>query len=168
MDAESGNKWATSKGGNPLWTRPDGKTWREQAKEWGVKHESNCVCVPAADFDNDGDLDLLLVNFYSNVVLYRNNTNDKNWLRVKAVGSKSNRDGIGAKVSVYAEGGAKQLVGFREIQSGLGLRPVVAAGGPLRFGEDAGGQLPHRGVLPGDEEASREGEGQAGSAPRRA
>lgn len=120
VDAESGNKWATSKGGNPLWTRPDGKTWREAAKEWGVKHEGNCVCVPAADFDNDGDLDLLLVNFYSNVVLYRNNTNDTNWLRVKAVGSKSNRDGIGAKVSVYAEAGAKKLVGFREIQSGSG------------------------------------------------
>jgi hypothetical protein len=74
----------------------------------------------AADFDNDGDLDLLLVNFYSNLVLYRNDTNNRSWLRVKPVGSKSNRDGIGAKVWVYAEGGAKKLVGFREVQSGSG------------------------------------------------
>ena len=117
VDAESGNQWATSKGGNPLYTRSDGATWKDQAKEWGIKHEANCVCVPAVDFDNDGDLDLLLINFYSNVVLYRNNTDDKNWLRVKAVGTKSNPDGIGAKISVYAK---DKLVGYRQIHSGAG------------------------------------------------
>src|SRR5205085_5938144 len=110
-------RWATSKGGNPLWTRPDGKTWTEVSKDWGVRFEGNCVCVPAADFDNDGDLDLLLVNFYSNVVLYRNETNDSSWLRVKAVGTKSNRDGIGAQVRVLD---GKKLVGYRHIQSGSG------------------------------------------------
>jgi hypothetical protein len=117
VDAESGNQWATSKGGNPLYTRADGKTWQEQAGAWGIKHVANCVCVPAVDFDNDGDLDLLLVNFYSNVVLYRNETNDRNWLRVKAVGTKSNPDGIGAKVSVFA---GDRLVGSRQIHSGAG------------------------------------------------
>ncbi len=117
VDAESGNRWATSKGGNPLWTRPDGKTWREAAKEWGIKYEGNCVCVPAVDFDGDGDLDLLLVNFYSNVVLYRNETNDRNWLRVRAEGKKSSRDGIGARVRVFA---GDRLVGYRQIQSGAG------------------------------------------------
>ena len=117
----TGNKFATHKGGNPLWTRPDGSTWKEVGKAWGVNHEANCVCVAAADFDNDGDLDLLLVNFYTNAVLYRNNTNDKNWLRVKAVGSKSNLDGIGAQVSVFAsQGDKKTLAGFRQIQSGSG------------------------------------------------
>lgn len=121
VDAESGNRWATSKGGNPLWTRPDGKTWREASKAWGIRHEANCVCVPAADFDGDGDLDLLLVNFYSQPVLYRNETNDKNWLRVRAAGNKSSRDGIGAKVFVYTmESGQKKLAGYRQIQSGAG------------------------------------------------
>jgi hypothetical protein len=121
VDAESGNQWATSKGGNPLWTRPDGKAWQEAGKMWGIKHEANCVCIVAADFDNDGDLDLLLVNFYSNVVLYRNDTNDHNWLKVKPVGTRSNRDGIGAKVFVYTDdGGGRRLVGFRHIQSGAG------------------------------------------------
>jgi enediyne biosynthesis protein E4 len=117
IDAESGDKWATSKGGNPLWTRPDGKAWQERSAAWGVAHKANCVCVPAADFDNDGDLDLLLVNFYSNVVLLRNNTDDKNWLRVKAVGTRSSRDGIGAQVSVYT---GEKLIGTRHIHSGAG------------------------------------------------
>jgi hypothetical protein len=119
VDAESGNRWATSKGGNRLWTRPDGKTWRDVSKDWGVHHEANCVCVAAADFDNDGDLDLLLVNFYSQPVLYRNETNDKSWLRVRAIGKKSSRDGIGARVSVFTTRG-KKLVGFRQIHSGAG------------------------------------------------
>ena len=117
---ESGNKWATSKGGNPLYTRDIDGRWQERAKEWGIKHEANCVCVPAVDFDNDGDLDLLLINFYSNVVLYRNETDDSSWLRVKPVGTRSSRDGIGAKVWAYAEGAPKKLVGFRHVQWGSG------------------------------------------------
>jgi hypothetical protein len=121
VDAESGNQWATSKGGNPLWTRPDGKTWQEVSKGWGVRHEANCVCCPAVDFDNDGDLDLLLINFYTQPVLLRNETNDKNWLRVRAQGTRSSRDGIGAKVSVFhMEGERKILVGYRQIHSGAG------------------------------------------------
>ena len=67
------------------------------------------------------DLDLLLVNFYKNVVLYRNNTNDKNWLKVKPVGVKSNLDGIGAQVRLFrTQGNKRTLVGFRHIQAGAG------------------------------------------------
>ena len=117
----SGNRFATHKGGNPLWTRRDKKRWVEVRKDWKTGFEGNCVCVPAADFDNDGDLDLLLINFYKNAVLYRNNTNGKSWLRVKPVGVKSNLDGIGAQVRLYRmQAGRKTLVGSRHVQSGVG------------------------------------------------
>ena len=39
---------------------------------------------------------------------------------MRAVGKRSSRDGIGAKVYVYPEKGLSKLVGFRQIQSGSG------------------------------------------------
>ena len=149
VDAESGNKWATSKGGNPLWTRPDGKTWQEVSKAWGIRHEANCVCVagrrlrqrrrprPAA-----GQL------LFAAVVLYRNDTNDKNWLRVKAVGTKSSRDGIGAKVSRLHERGRAEEAGRLSADPvGFGLLPLFAAGGALRPGQEPA-RLSCRGQFP--------------------
>lgn len=77
--------------------------------------------VPAADLDNDGDLDLVLIRFYSQPVILRNETNDKNWLRVRSTGTLSSQDGIGTKVSLFSVvGGKKQLIGFRQIHSGAG------------------------------------------------
>jgi len=52
VDAESGNKWATSKGGNPLWTRV-GEDWKEVGKAADVRYEGNCVCVPTLGIDRE-------------------------------------------------------------------------------------------------------------------
>jgi enediyne biosynthesis protein E4 len=54
-----------------------------------------------ADIDNDGDLDLLLTTNNGAARLLRNDNGNKNdMLRVKVVGTRSNRDGIGAKLTV--------------------------------------------------------------------
>ena len=51
------------------------------------------------DFDNDGDLDLLITSNNGPARLLRNdNANQNDLVRVKTVGTKANRDGIGAKV----------------------------------------------------------------------
>ncbi|MGH9875530.1 MAG: CRTAC1 family protein [Pyrinomonadaceae bacterium] len=53
------------------------------------------------DIDNDGDLDLLITSNNGPARLLRNeNANQNDLLRVKTVGSRSNRDGIGAKVTL--------------------------------------------------------------------
>jgi hypothetical protein len=52
------------------------------------------------DIDNDGDLDLVLMANNGQARLLRNdNANQNDMLRVKTIGTRSNRDGIGAKVT---------------------------------------------------------------------
>ena len=60
------------------------------------------------DFDRDGDLDVLLATNNGPAVLYRNDGGNRNhWLQLKLVGSKSNRDGIGAVARVSSAGGSQ-------------------------------------------------------------
>ncbi|MBM3813140.1 MAG: CRTAC1 family protein [Acidimicrobiia bacterium] len=52
------------------------------------------------DFDNDGDIDVLVVNMHEPPSLLRNDlSGNRNWLQVKLEGVKSNRDAIGARVT---------------------------------------------------------------------
>jgi hypothetical protein len=60
-----------------------------------------------ADFDNDGDLDLVITANNGPARLLRNdNANQNDVLRLKLIGSKSNRDAIGAKVTLTSASGA--------------------------------------------------------------
>ena len=53
------------------------------------------------DYDNDGDTDLLVTQLNDKVTLLRNeNRTSNNWLRLKLIGTRSNRDGIGARVTL--------------------------------------------------------------------
>jgi hypothetical protein len=69
------------------------------------------------DYDNDGDLDLFVVNNAGTPRLYRNDFGGSNrWLRVETVGTDSNRDGIGAIVAVWLDVAAAPQI--REISAG--------------------------------------------------
>jgi hypothetical protein len=56
-----------------------------------------------ADYDNDGDLDILVNNNGQPAQLLRNDGGNANhWLEILLIGTKSNRDGVGARVKVTA------------------------------------------------------------------
>ena len=58
-----------------------------------------------ADYDGDGDLDVLVTTNNGPARLLRNDGgNRNNWLRVVAIGGPSNRDAIGARVQLFIDG----------------------------------------------------------------
>jgi len=81
--------------------------FREVAAEVGGEFDQPKVGrgLAYADFDRDGDLDLLLTTNNGPAYLYRNDQLSGNRsIRFRLVGTKSNRDGIGAMVRVSAGG----------------------------------------------------------------
>ena len=61
--------------------------------------------LAVGDFDRDGDLDLLLTTNHGPAYLYRNDkVNSNRSIRFRLVGTKSNRDAIGATVRIFNQG----------------------------------------------------------------
>lgn len=80
---------------------------------------------PCGDFDNDGRLDLFLVNWFSgnHSRLLRNVSPAGHWLQVEVVGRRMNRMGIGAQVRIFRAGKLGEpsaLLGFQETGTGYG------------------------------------------------
>lgn len=73
-------------------------------------------CAATADFDGDGRLDLVLNNFNDRCFLYRNEFPQRNFAEFRLVGTKSNRDAIGAVATLH--GGRRRMV--RQVQSSGG------------------------------------------------
>ncbi|MBA2604291.1 MAG: CRTAC1 family protein, partial [Acidobacteria bacterium] len=68
-----------------------------------------------ADFDNDGDVDVIVNNVHETPNLYRLDLREpKNWLAVRLVGVASNRSAIGARVRLTAGG----LTQVEEVRGG--------------------------------------------------
>ena len=85
------------------------------------------------DFDNDGDLDILIMNQNEPPTLLRNDAPKQNhWLKVRLEGTKSNRSAIGARV-VARYGSPGHLKA--QAQAVLSQASYVSANDPrLHFG----------------------------------
>ena len=67
------------------------------------------------DYDNDGDVDILINPVNAAPELLRcDSTNQNGWITIKAVGVKTNRDGIGARIKCVTEDGTQ----IDEVRSG--------------------------------------------------
>src|SRR6202020_1186448 len=83
--------------------------------------------LATADFDNDGDLDIAINIRGDYPELLRNDGgNDNHFLEVLLIGTKSNRDGIGASLKLTAEG-------FVHVEQAKGGMSYMSANDPRIF-----------------------------------
>jgi hypothetical protein len=88
-----------------------------------------------ADYDNDGDLDVLVSNNGQAPQLLRNDGgNRKHWVEVRLIGTRSNRDGIGARI-LLSSGGRVQV---DEAKGGMSYQSAHDPRMHFGLGESAG------------------------------
>ncbi|MGA2077411.1 MAG: CRTAC1 family protein, partial [Terriglobia bacterium] len=110
------------------WTEPNymlrnmlGKKFIDVSEETGLRKlpKRSGRGTAFADIDNDGDTDVLIINKNDVPTLLRNDGgNRNNWLTIRAEGVKSNRSGIGARITVTA-GGVRRIFDVRSNESYL-------------------------------------------------
>jgi hypothetical protein len=84
----------------------EGVGFVESAEEAGLGRAGNTRALVPIDHDLDGDVDFLMTDVLGPAYLYENRTErgDRHWVTVTAEGRVSNRDGVGARVTVTAGG----------------------------------------------------------------
>jgi enediyne biosynthesis protein E4 len=91
--------------------------FKEISAEAGVDNQFDGRGIGIGDFDNDGKLDMVQTNADQPLLLFHNvSEHTGNWIELKLIGTKSNRDAIGARVKMTA-GGITQI---REVDGGNG------------------------------------------------
>ena len=106
-------------------------TFSNKQKDWGFTKTGISSAAVYADLDNDGDLDLVINNINEPAALYKNlsrEQNKGNYLGIKLQVKTGNTAAIGAKVTVYANGGLQ----YEEVNPGRGYLSALPAS--LHFG----------------------------------
>jgi enediyne biosynthesis protein E4 len=98
---------------NYLYKNNGDSTFTNMAQKWGLETPSYSNGSAYADFDNDGDLDIVVNNVEDEAFLYENKTitSDKHkdelrrpsYLQIECNGNEGNRFGIGSKVFIYKD-----------------------------------------------------------------
>lgn len=98
---------------------------------WTTEKKSFSNGSAYADFDNDGDLDLIVNNINEEAFLIKNNVEkleNRNYLRIQLKGNKQNKKGIGSKITLWQEGKAQHQ--YQSVVRGYlsSMEPVIHFG----------------------------------------
>jgi hypothetical protein len=102
--------------------------------KWGFEEANVSNAAAYADFDGDGDLDIIISNVNEPVSIYQNKSNNKS-LTIKLEGSGFNTAGLGSKVWVFSEG----QVQYSELYPVRGYQSTVTT--DLHFGVGNAGHI---------------------------
>ncbi|HMX03194.1 MAG TPA: VCBS repeat-containing protein [Chitinophagales bacterium] len=103
-------------------------TFTDVREDWGLYFPSTSYGAAYADFDNDGDVDIVVSNANMEAFIARNNSsklNTNKYLRVDLKGEKGNPEGLGAKVYVTTSTGT-QMVQMETVKGYLSCSEPVA------------------------------------------
>lgn len=90
-----------------------GVFFNDATAAWGLTTPSFSNAAAYADFDNDGDMDMVINNIDDEPFLYENTIAAKgdtasHYMQIKCIGSKQNTGGIGAWIDIYYDGDKHQ------------------------------------------------------------
>ncbi|MEO7394854.1 MAG: FG-GAP-like repeat-containing protein, partial [Chitinophagaceae bacterium] len=115
-------------------------TFTDKTKDWGWDIPTFSAGMAYADFDNDGDIDVIINNTNMEAtlmenILNKNKSNENNFLRIKLNGDSLNREGLGSIIHIYYQGKQQvyEYTPYRGYMSsientahfGVGAAPVV-------------------------------------------
>ncbi|PYV44366.1 MAG: hypothetical protein DMG06_06770 [Acidobacteria bacterium] len=132
-----------------------GKEFKDVSEATGIRKLPNKVGRGTAfgDFDNDGDIDILVINKNDIPTLWRNDGGNTNhWMVLRTEGTKSNRCGIGARVVVTAEGmrqtfevrGSDSYLSSNDLRIHIGLGDLEQADLEIRWPSGRIDRYPHK------------------------
>jgi hypothetical protein len=113
-------------------------TFRDASAEAGLASGPARAHRGAAfgDFDDDGRVDVVVTSLQEPAELWRNETADSgHWLRVRLVGTTSNRDGIGAVVTIAATADPRWRQQVNHMTTAVGY--ASSTSGPVHVGTGA-------------------------------
>jgi hypothetical protein len=115
---------------NTVFRNTQGKSWQALTGEAGfgdhlARHRGSAY----GDFDHDGKLDVAVTAIAAPAEIWMNDTvNGNHWIELALEGTKSNRDGIGAKIRVTSSGKTQ----YAQYSTASGY--ASSSAGPVHFG----------------------------------
>jgi hypothetical protein len=123
--------YTSSKLVNYAFVNQRNKTFLNLADSLGFGEPTFSNGAAYGDLDNDGDLDLVVNNLNMPSFIYRNNAENliaNNYLKVKLKGPAGNSFGVGAKVTVYANGNLQVMHNFTSRGFESAVEPILNFG----------------------------------------